>query len=323
MDLLLSLSAYPKTVIGLSIATVVVAANHIRIKRSKRAAVVVVRATSKTRKPHPIVIIPGTAQSSAVWEHRMQLIANNGYDCHCLNLTQDGNWTSSYGTQIATIRNYVDKLCDRPILIGHSQGGTKVQNYLLGKDGDCRAENQLCGAVLLGSSILDYSQCGAPIIQNMMGLPMALACTAVCLFGGMEQACFFGGGMFRHQLRTYASMFNAETTTTTLVGGSAAPVSLKQFGDILDGHEPTLTDFGAVEYSCTPSDVTGERGCQVLVMSGACDRVVPMSMVQANAEMWGTKPVWVQGQGHELGDVGWEREVMGPLFRFLDSLPAK
>lgn len=260
----------------------------------------------------------------------MHLIAERGYDVHCLNLTQDGNWTSSYAKQIEVVQKYVAKLHGRPIIIGHSQGGTKVQNYLLAKAGDGRQEEErrAAGAVFLSSSVLDYSACAPPIIRHMMSVPRALACTAACFLGGAEAACFFGGGLLRHQLRTYMGMFNEETTATTILGGAAALVSLEQFGDALDGHEPGLTDFGSVEYGTTPSEVTcitdggGGGGCQVLVLSGSRDRVVPAAMVVQNAEMWGTEPRWVEGQGHELGDAGWESAVMGPLCEFLDGIGA-
>jgi len=319
---------HPVFFVGASVSAVVVIANIIRIRRSRRNPVVVVRAFGNTRKKkrHAVVILPGTARSSDVWLHRMNLLAERGYDCHCLNLVQNGCWTSSYAEQIDAVREYVSKLDCRPILIGHSQGGTKVQNYLLAKNGDSKlhAASRARGAILLGSSILNYTKCAGPIVQTMMGTAKAMLCTAICTLGGIEVACFFGGGIFRHFLQTYSAAFNEETSTTTLLTGKS--LSIEEFADHFDSHEPILTDGGVVPYVQTPSDVLDGGTCEVLVLSGENDRMIPKWMVEANAKMWSkgdkteSSGIFVEGQGHELGDPGWEDTVMPILYTFLDSL---
>ena len=223
------------------------------------------------------------------------------------------------------VREYVSSLGCRPIFIGHSQGGTKVQNYLLAANGDSKLHraSRARGAILLGSSILDYSKCAGPIVQTMMSPAKAMLCTAICTLGGMEVACFFGGGIFRHVLKTYSTMFNEETASTTLLSG--LPVSIKEFADHFDSHEPILTDGGSVTYALMPSDVLESGSCDVLVLSGANDRVVPKWMVEANAKMWSAdgesnSAILIEGQGHELGDLGWEESVMPKLYAFLDSM---
>lgn len=321
------LRAHPIALVGASVSAVIVIANIIRVRQSRREPAVVVPASTAAdkKKIHAVVILPGTAQSSDVWIYRMHLLARRGYDCHCLNLAQDGCWTSSYSEQMDAVRKYVSTLGCRPILIGHSQGGTKVQNYLLAANGDSKlpSTSRARGAILLGSSILDYSKCAAPIIQSMMSAAKAMICTAVCIIGGMEVACFFGGGIFRHFLQTYSAMFNKDTSSTTLLDGQ--PISIKKFADHFDSHEPVLTDGGSVLYAQMPSDVLDSGKCKVLVLSGENDRVIPKWMVEANAKMWSidgqsTSAVFVEGQGHELGDPGWEDTVMPKLYAFLDSL---
>ena len=111
-------------------------------------------------------------------------------------------------------------------------------------------------------------------------------------------------------------MFNESTTSTTLLNPAAPPVPLDIFGDELDTHESNALDFGQVALS-RQAPVTG---CKVLILSGSQDRIVPDSMVLENAKMWGVEPVWVQGQGHNLGDPGWEESVMQPLMGFLEGL---
>ena len=40
----------------------------------------------------------------------------------------------------------------------------------------------------------------------------------------------------------------------------------------------------------------------------------------AQAHTGQVRPTVIEGQGHQMGDAGWEQSVMGPLRAFLDAL---
>ena len=73
---------------------------------------------------------------------------------------------------------------------------------------------------------------------------------------------------------------------------------------------------GLNEYG-TAADVDGSV---VLHVVAANDRVVPKTQSDAVKWQWGAQQVVIEGQGHELGDQGWEVSVMGPVEKFLNSL---
>ena len=64
---------------------------------------------------------------------RAVLLRAAGYECHALEFVQTGRYLTTYAEQMEKLRTYItDQLDDaRPVLKGHSQGGTKVLQYLL------------------------------------------------------------------------------------------------------------------------------------------------------------------------------------------------
>jgi len=50
------------------------------------------------------------------------------------------------------------------------------------------------------------------------------------------------------------------------------------------------------------------------------DALIPKAMSAEIGTRWGVRATLVEGQGHQMGDEGWEQSVMGPLRAFLDGL---
>lgn len=73
------------------------------------------------------------------------------------------------------IREYIDAKLEgrRPVLIGHSQGGSKCQSYLLGPDGDCKLDtsSKARAIVLMASSGAKVGEavlaCTSFVVSNM------------------------------------------------------------------------------------------------------------------------------------------------------------
>ena len=109
--------------------------NHKRVRRAKSCmrAVRLFPAANAPMRPFPLVFLAGTSQKADVWRVRMELLRAAGYECHALEFVQTGRYLTTYAEQLEKLRTYItDQLDDaRPVLIGHSQGGTKVLQYLL------------------------------------------------------------------------------------------------------------------------------------------------------------------------------------------------
>ena len=160
---------------------------------------------------------------------------------------------------------------------------------------------------------------------------------------------FYGGGTrpWRHLFALYRGMFNDETKTTTLLGlggefiwrlSSAPPpdltsprstpfhpapllepISLAAWADVaIDEHDPFAVDV--FSYPAVGDADKVKETCAVLNLVAGCDRVVPRSQSEEISKLWGVEQVVVEGQGHELGDEGWETAVMEPIVEFLEGL---
>ena len=88
----------------------------------------------------------------------------------------------------------------------------------------------------------------------------------------------------------------------------------------LSDHDPCVTDLGLVAHARSPQDALAADGVAMLHLVAEHDRIVPRSQSEAVAAMWGAPLVVVEGQGHQMGDAGWETSVMAPLRKFLDGL---
>jgi len=317
--------------------------NHKRVRRAKSCmrAVRLFPAANAPMRPFPLVFLAGTSQKADVWRVRMELLRAAGYECHALEFVQTGRYLTTYAEQMEKLRTYItDQLDDaRPVLIGHSQGGTKVQQYLLAEIGDAGVapEHSVRAAVLMSSSGASLSE-ALPAVFCRVAVASGYART-VCAFllGSLylgPGAFLFGGGPWRHVLGL-RGLFKAETVRTTLTsaeGHSDARISVAagagdgslSIADWRDtyvcDHDPVVTDLGALRHARTPAQALAANGCALLHLVAAEDALIPKVMSTQIGTSWGVRPTIIEGQGHQMGDAGWEQGVMGPLRTFLDGL---
>src|SRR5512135_544634 len=100
----------------------------------------------------PLLFVHGTLCTASCWDvHFLDYFAQHGFASHAVNLRGHGNsegrerlrWTR-IADFVEDLASTVEKLPERPILVGHSMGGFIIQKYL--EDHPAR------GAVLLSSA---------------------------------------------------------------------------------------------------------------------------------------------------------------------------
>jgi len=275
----------------------------------------------KEKKSLVLIFLPGTAQNIQSCWGRMQQMAAQGYECHALNIVdRKGEFFTSYAEQMRQIREYVmsSSIKQRPfVIIGHSQGGSKAQMYALEKHEDSRSMPQ--AIVLLASSDLDVLNAVPRINFYMMrSRPVSTILASITGMFWLEATSFtFGGGPLRHLFGMYRGMFIGEKTTLLNLGRDD---SVEFFADhAINDHDPFITDLITYSVKSTPKDALNQ-GLKVLHLVAAEDRVVPPSQSVLISKRWNVKPVTIPNQGHEMGDAGWEHDVMKEIGKFLCEL---
>eukprot|EP00966_Prymnesium_polylepis_P231594 5358156-Prymnesium_polylepis.1 len=291
--------------------------NHRRIRRTKSCmhAVKLFPADDAPERPFPLVFVAGTAQKADVWRGRMEMLRAAGYECHALEFVQSGRYVTSYAEQMRRIRHYITERLDaRPVLIGHSQGGTKIQQYLLADGGDASvaSEHSVRAVVLLASSGLSLLE-ATPTLFGRLVAASGLGRTVIAYLLGLlyleKTAFLFGGGPWRHTLGM-RGLFNARTSRTTLTsahgpsdardgrdGPPLTPVvtvasdGSLSIADWLDtylcDHDPFVADAGVLRRARTPERALAQNGCELLHLVGSEDALIPKEMSTAIATTWG------------------------------------
>ena len=323
--------------------------NHLRVRRAKSCMHAIVRFPPPgiARKPFPIILLAGSSQKANVWARRVEFLTAAGYECHALDFVQTGRYFTSYREQLLRLRQYITENLEeqRPVLIGHSQGGSKAQLYLTAADGDAsvEAESRVRACILMSSmepSFLGTSLHVVPWLMQTAGMLRVLAAGTLGAFY-LDPICFcFGGGPWRHDLGLYRALFNDATATTTLATvqtildarvGYVAPaagasssqgVPLAAWADAcISDHDPCICDHvGLVPQARSPAEARKATRCKLLHLVGETDRIVPRAQSERIARCWQVPMTVVHGQGHQLADSGWEQSVMEPIQTFLDGL---
>ncbi|WP_034336814.1 alpha/beta hydrolase [Deinococcus misasensis] len=118
---------------------------------------IVHQAAPEKRHPTPILLVHGLWAGVWAWkEHFMPHFASAGYDVYAVSLRGHGNsegteklFTTRLNDYMKDVHEAVLSLPQKPILIGHSNGGMVVQKYL--------QEHTLPAAVLLGTMSISGS----------------------------------------------------------------------------------------------------------------------------------------------------------------------
>ena len=290
--------------------------NHKRVCRAKSCmrAVRLFPPASAPVRPFPLVFLAGTAQKADVWRVRMELLRAAGYECHALEFVQTGRYLTTYSEQVERLRAYITEQLDdaRPVLIGHSQGGTKVQQYLLAEGGDAGVppEHSVRAAVLMSSSGPSLLRAVPAVLCRVAAASGAVRTVCACVLGTLyldPTAFLFGGGPWRRALGL-RGLFNAETRRTSLAsaeGPSDARTPLASSGGeggagslgIADwratyvcDHDPFVADLGALRHARTPAQALSANGCALLHLVAAEDALIPKAMSAQIGASWGVRP---------------------------------
>ncbi|MBU1093042.1 MAG: alpha/beta hydrolase [Firmicutes bacterium] len=109
---------------------------------------------AENKKSHiPLVFIHGAAGGAWYFESFLSYFSNKGFDCYAFSLRGHGksdgyDELNTFGLDdyVDDLKSVINRLEEKPIVIGHSMGGAIVQKYL-SKDQD-----HLAGALLLASA---------------------------------------------------------------------------------------------------------------------------------------------------------------------------
>jgi len=97
----------------------------------------IARAAENSQNSHSILFIHGAYHAAWCWEeHFLDYFANSGYFAYALSLRGHGNSEDSksceswFNAYLEDIKQTIQKLGQRTILVGHSLGGMLVQKYI-------------------------------------------------------------------------------------------------------------------------------------------------------------------------------------------------
>ena len=85
----------------------------------------------RAKKPRPpLLFVHGNSHGGYVFRELANKLASYGYESHCITMPKSKFKHMQDYTQ--GIRSYIQEhMSGRPVLLGHSQGGTEIQHYLL------------------------------------------------------------------------------------------------------------------------------------------------------------------------------------------------
>jgi pimeloyl-ACP methyl ester carboxylesterase len=227
-------------------------------------------------------------------EHFLTYFAENGYDAHALSLRGHGESKEmGYLHQIG-LNDYVDDLNEAvlrlgvtPVLIGHSLGGVVVQRWL--------KRFEAPGAVLMGS--------GPPHGMLPSSIRMLLRAPTLAMQLALAQA--FGPQVATAEAARkalFSDCLPEETVNRHFARASAESLRV--------GLELAWPDFPGP---------TWNREMPILVLGAANDFFVSPTMVQATAQVYGTRAEIFPDMAHAMMlEPGW-RGVADRIHRWLEE----
>lgn len=254
-------------------------------------------AIGSTDRP-PLLFVHGGCLGSWCWEeHFLDYFAAAGFDCAAVSLRAHGTshtdrplWRLSLEDYADDVRRTATTLYRRPVLIGHSLGGTIIQQV---------AQSLTVPAmVLLASNPPSGTRLTA--LRTVRRHPVAVAHAALT----SQQLHLFGTPTRTREL------FFTPQTPQAVVTRTAARLQ----------NESAL----AVAQSLVPPGHTSPSiGAPVLVVGAECDAMVRPAEVEATALFYNTRPHLIPGSGHCIMlDTQWD-QAASLVATWLQDLPTQ
>lgn len=236
----------------------------------------------------PLLFIHGAFHGAWCWyENFMPYFSKCGYPCYAISLRAHGNSEGVDKLDDCGISDYVEDvisvlsmLSEKPVLIGHSMGGSIIQTILQDH------QDEVLGAVLISSNPHDGLSFGVSMKMLMSGIKEM---KQLYMFSrgkvdpmdensGFPFKCFFSPTLSMEKQRKYACQMQQE--------------SMKVARGLKKGVIPD----------------TDKNKLPILVIGGANDWFLPPSEYQRLAAAYHTKEVIVPDLSHNVMlDTNWEK----------------
>ena len=230
-----------------------------------------------------LLFIHGVGHGAWCWEKYMDYFSEAGYDCYALSLRGHCGSKGHLLLNTFTIDDYVEdvyqtvqKLGEKPILVGHSMGGEIIQKYFL------KYQDTISGAVLLASSPVGGMRIWPDVLSMVPVAPQFLLCVLAMYGlirppGLIKKALFLNGRLSEEEVARYAPNFCPE---------SLLAMALPVF------------------FHYKPANVN----IPVLVLGSDADLFFPMRAQKRNAKAYNVEPVMLPNMCHDMMlDPEWEK----------------
>ncbi len=253
------------------------------------------KASIKT-KDEPLVFVHGAAGGAWYFTSFLDYFSQKGYDCYSLSLRGHGksegyNALDTYGIDdyVADVKQVIDSINVKPILIGHSMGGAIAQKYL------SIYQDDLSAVVLLASA-----EAGGISEDSPLGL-------------------FFSDA--RSFLRKTRALYPNEKITLEKIMNET--IFSNRFSDLeLKEIRNKLTKESAkVKKDLLKPFMTGYEkiGIPVYVIGSFGDHIVTQEKIEKTSKAFGVKPVFINDCCHFMTiDPDWEK-VADVIYQCVDK----
>ncbi len=245
----------------------------------------------------PIVFVHGAWHGAWCWDaHFLDHFADQGFDCHALDLRGHGNSPATKSMRWNRIGDYVDDVLSvidgldhEPVLIGHSMGGFISQH--------CMRRSHRLAAVGLLATVPYY---GAIPVSLKMAVQRPLDFAMVNLTWSLYP-------LVREPSKAQ-HMFLEKTVTETDAAGFAGQLSDESYWGYVDMLGWDL-----------PGRYSGDL--PVLVVGGEKDTLFPPSSQRATARRYNAECHVIAGAPHDLMLASQWRQAADHLIGWITRLP--
>lgn len=168
-----------------------------------------------------LLFVHGAQHAAWCWENFMGYFGDAGYKCYAMSFRGHGNSEgrediNNFGVDdyVEDIKQVVEGLPEKPVLVGHSLGGFVIERYLGLYD------SSVAGAVLLCSMLPDGT--GMPYQLKLLAKHVTATKVMLDINGGkkvsaatLAKAIVFSGNLSEEEVAPYVDLIQAESSRIT------------------------------------------------------------------------------------------------------------